>query len=399
MDVRKWNFIKRRKRYFSIHLETPPRKKKTTPNMSKIQSLFIAEMKRRGLTSFIRDIAVEIVTFTSDRRAPGIAAWAKNLIDIMHKVEYLNDPDDRHFLPFVDDRQIRYLFVKYVFTEGESSSFVRVRPFSSFVSDVHFLGRKEDHDEDFDFLDNKEDYGDLVRNKAAYVELFSERAYDAMHSMSLERMQRGFGRTISISPVFIRTCFPKRTQAAAELNSVYNDWTETLLSASIAVKLPGLPSGPNGSGATVAQKKAFKEEVRERLAIYVKKYTILKRVQFPAIVSVIYRPSKSDTAKDVDNVMLEYLIPSFNEIFVPPASPFRLKQYEVDGEKRLPVLEKEMVGNAIGYEVLRIPPKASKKEPGEVHLGFRLDYRESLMDKCDEVIDDYLNSDDGHNRW
>ena len=48
------------------------------------------------------DIVVEIVSYTGDKKSPGVDKWAKNIIDIMHKTEYLSNPSDAH--PLCQDR-------------------------------------------------------------------------------------------------------------------------------------------------------------------------------------------------------------------------------------------------------------------------------------------------------
>ena len=394
MDVRKLNIIKRRKKYLSIRLSAPPRQKKTTPNKSEIQRQFIEEMKRRAMPTLTNDIAVQIIVYTSDRRAPSATALAKNLIDIMHKEEYLLSAEEKQFLPFKDDKQIKYLFVMYLFVEGDSATYIKVRPFSAFISDVHFL-KEDDNLDSLDGLSESEYYRDLIANRDKYIELFSEKAYGTMISMSLERIQRDFGNAISITPHFLTTCFPKRGRFSTHFASVFGDWTELLLSSTIRLKLPGIPSGPKGQDATADQKKKYKKKTRECLKEYLDKFSILAELQYPIIVSVIYRPSKLQKEKDVDNIMLDYLVPAFNEVFAPPASIFRLKEYEHDGTKHVPVLAKEMYGKAIGFEIVQIPRMKKRHEPGEVYLGFRLDdIGDSLIDLCDRQIDEFLDSED-----
>lgn len=395
MDVRKLNIIKRRKQYLSIWLSVPPRQKKTTPNKGEIQQQFITEMKRRAMPTLINDIAAQIIVYTSDRRAPSATALAKNLIDIMHKEEYLLSAEEKQFLPFKDDKQIKYLFVKYVFIEGDSDTHIKIRPFSSFISDVYFL-KEDDNLDTLDGLSESEYYRNLKANRDKYIELLSEKGYDAMISMTLERIQRDFGSTISITPDFLKTCFPKRGRFSTHFASVFEDWTELLLSSPIRLKLPGIPSGSEGQGATCDQKRKYKKKIRQCLKEYLEKFSILAELQYPIIVSVIYRPSKLQKEKDVDNIMLDYLVPAFNEVFAPPASIFRLKEYEHDGNKHVHILAREMDGQAIGFEIVQIPRMKKRHEPGEVYVGFRLDgIGDSLIDLCDRQIVAFLETDGG----
>ena len=106
MNPNHLNIIKRRKKYISLHLDCDIRSKAQTNNKTEIQRNIIEQMKLFKKTTLVKDIAVQIITYTTDKRSPGIDKWIKNIIDILHKTEYLENTADKIFLPFIDDKQI-----------------------------------------------------------------------------------------------------------------------------------------------------------------------------------------------------------------------------------------------------------------------------------------------------
>ena len=213
-----------------------------------------------------------------------------------------------------------------------------------------------------------------------------------MLKTSLETEQRQFGDLISINSHFIRTCFPKRSKFSKYLKSIYQDWAEALLKTPIKLKLPGLPK--NGSEDKEIAKK-YKEQIRIELTNYINKYSIMKNLQGPIILSVIYRPAKKKIEKDIDNILLEYIMPVANDILNPPASLYRITEFEdyITNKTISAPLAKDKNGISIGYEILRVP-QFTKNENGEIYLTFRLSsYEDSIIDDAKKTIDEYLEED------
>lgn len=93
MNPNHLNIIKRRKKYISLHLDCDIRSKAKTNNKAEIQQKIIEQMKLFGKKSLLKDISVQIITYTTHKRSPGIDKWIKNIIDILHKTDYLSNSD------------------------------------------------------------------------------------------------------------------------------------------------------------------------------------------------------------------------------------------------------------------------------------------------------------------
>ena len=385
------NIIKRRKKYIRLHLDCDIRSKAQTNNKVEIQQNIIEQMKLFKKTTLRQDIAVQIITYTTDKRSPGIDKWTKNIIDILHKTEYLENSADKIFLPFNDDKQIKYLFVQYIYVGKSSSTHINILPFSGFISDLHKAEEINGNKRNYSF-EHESNYSDLIANKSRYLSFFSEEAYNSMLKISLEKGQRQFGNLISINSHFIRTCFPKRNKFSKSLKSIYQDLAELLLKTPIKLKLSGLPK--NGSDDKEIAKK-YKEQIRIELTNYINKYSIMKKLQGPIILSVIYRPAKKKIEKDIDNILLEYIMPVANDILNPPASLYRIREYEdfITKKTIFSPLAKDKNGISIGYEILRVPQFNDNKN-GEIYLTFRLSsYEDSIIDNAQRAIDGYLKEE------
>lgn len=391
MNPNHLNIIKRRKKYISLHLDCDIRSKAQTRNKTEIQRKIIEQMKLFQKTTLVKEIAVQIITYTTDKRSPGIDKWIKNIIDILHKTEYLENIEDRTFLPFVDDKQIKYLFVQYIYAGESSNTHIDILPFSGFISDLHksyeIEGNRRDCSYEYD-----SSYSDLIANKDKYMSYLSEEAYNSMLITNLETEQRQFGNLISINSHFIRTCFPKRGKFTKYLKTIHYDWAEALLKTPIKLKLPGLPR--NGSEDKKIANK-YKEQIRNELSNYISKYSIMKNLQAPIILSVIYRPAKKKIEKDIDNILLEYIMPIANDILNPPASLYRITEYRdfTSTEIVSAPLSKDKNGISIGYEILRVP-QFNDNENGEIFLALRLSsFEDTIIDNAQKIIDEYLEED------
>jgi len=173
------NIIKRRKKYIRLHLDCDIRSKAQTNNKAEIQQNIIEQMKLFKKTTLSQDIAVQIITYTTDKRSPEIDKWIKNIIDILHKTEYLENSADKIFLPFNDDKQIKYLFVQYIYVGKSSSTHIDILPFSGFISDLHKAEEINDNKRNYSF-EHESNYSDLIANKSRYLSFLSEEAYNSM---------------------------------------------------------------------------------------------------------------------------------------------------------------------------------------------------------------------------
>lgn len=368
----------------------PESKNSMGKNQVEIQKIIIDQMKERNFRKIQSKIAIEVIAYSSEQNPPRIERFVKNLLDLMHKKEILEDIDDADFLPFEEDRDIKYLSVRYIFLPGKSQTVIRIRPFSSFISDLHFIDTEieEDESDKDDFISIKEHYEDLIKNKEKYIKLLSKEAYESMLDLATIDMQKSLSSNMAISPFILRLIYPKKGTKSAFIKDIYKEWADSL-NFPIRIKLPELPTQKNTS-------KAYKADAKNQLSSYVNKRPIFKNLKAPAIATVFYSPSagKKGFYKDLDNIMLEYILPIFNDIFTPPLSLLNLHMRENDEFSK--AIPKSLNGSAMGYVIIELPKKYSEQRKGFLSVGFEvvdLD-REGLIQSIDKKIESYIENNE-----
>ena len=93
--------------------------------------------------------------------------------------------------------------------------------------------------------------------------------------------------------------------------------------------------------------------------------------------------------KDIDNILLDYIVPVINQIMHPPITIGGIKEYEdFDGIKKKPVLINDKSGQIVGYEILKLKKNFSKT--GYLTIGFKQSIiNESIISNCYEQLGDY----------
>ena len=384
------NLKRKRNKYLSFVLEIDPKSKKATKNKSGIQKILIDQMQGIGKQRINGKVAIEITAYTSTKNPPQIEKFVKNLIDIMHKKELLADKNTESLLPFDDDKLIKFLSAKYVFIDGPSTILVKVWPFSSFISDINFI------DSEIGFEENDyENYAELVRQyndyfdqKEHYLKIMSSEAYDCMLKLSLHDLQKSFTQTISLTPRVITFIYPKRTRFASLFEDTTRQWAEMLIKVPVRLQLPGIPIDDK---TDEEYKTSYKASIKTQMEAYLDRYKVLQDLQSPIIVSVFYCPPTKLKShyKDIDNIMLEYVVPGINQVFLPPITLFNL-----DPGRFKTVAPKSLHGSAIGYEIIELPHKFDDSGTGYIALGFKMDTGDtSTMEYVDRTISRYLSSD------
>jgi hypothetical protein len=111
----------------------------------------------------------------------------------------------------------------------------------------------------------------------------------------------------------------------------------------------------------------------------------------PMVVSVIYKPAKG-IEKDIDNLLLEYIMPVVNETIKPPASMFGAYLSELKGDPDYNPLLKNLDGVAVGYEILKLPSRFDESNQGQIYISFKqFNLENSLIETVQDEIDDLLN--------
>lgn len=390
LNMKTLTLMRKQKKYIDLFLDIAPESKKSMGrNQAEIQKMIIAQMKERHFRKIESKIAIEIIAYTSERSPPRIERFVKNLLDLMHKKEILEDANDSEFLPFKEDRDIKFLSVRYIFLPGKSQTFVHIRPFSCFIGDLHFINAEieEDESDRDDPISIKEHHEDLMNHKEDYIELLSEKAYESMLDLSMLDMQKDLSSYMAVSPFMVRLIYPKKGTKPAFIRDTYREWAEELLDFPIRIRLPELPTEQNTS-------KAYRAEVKSQLSSYLGKRPVLENLKAPAIVTVFYSPpyGKRGFYKDIDNIVLEYILPTFNDIFAPPISLLNLNMGKKDGAST--AIPKSLNGSAIGYVILELPKKYSKQRGGFLSVGFEVvdSDREGLIQSIDRKLKSYMRN-------
>lgn len=121
LNLKILNLKKRGKKNINLFLDIAPESKESMgKDQVEIQKMIIRQMKEMHFQKIRSKIALEVTAYCSARTPPRIERFIKNLLDLMHKKEILEDMADADFLPFEEDRDIKYLSVRYVFLPGKS---------------------------------------------------------------------------------------------------------------------------------------------------------------------------------------------------------------------------------------------------------------------------------------
>jgi len=382
------NLKKRERRNIDLFLDIVPESKKAMgKNQVEIQKMITKQMKERNFQKIRSKIAMEVTVYSTAKTPPRIERFTKNLLDIMHKKEILEDATDADFLPFEEDRDIKYLSVRYIFLPGKSHTVIRIRPFSSFISNLHFIFAEinDDESDKDDFLSIKNHYEDLIKNKIKYAKAFTKEAYESMIDLAMLDVQKSLTSNMAITSFILRLIYPKKGTKPAFVKDTYKEWADMLMAFPIRIRLPEIPTLENTS-------KAYKAEIAKQLSSYLEKNPIFKNLKAPTIATVFYSPplGKKRFFKDVDNIMLEYVLPTFNDTFIPPLSLLSLHMRKND--KYSQAVPKSLNGSAMGYVIIELPKKYSENQKGFLSVGFEvidLD-KQGLIQSVDKRIESYM---------
>lgn len=386
---------KRRKKYYTIFLDTEPKSKKATKNKSELQKKIIDQMRNRNWRCIKSKVAIEIVAYTKQKNPPQIQTFVKNILDIMYKKELLQNNKDNIYLPFEDDKLIKYIRSEYKFLNTKPKIYIKVRPLKSFISDIHFVNTELEskYQEELNTKNQTIEYRGLIDDEEGFRKFLTKEAYESLIKMNKLDTQKNLSERISITPNIISLIYPKNNKIPKNIKKIYRDWSAMLLDMPNRIHLPGIPLKENGEKA---YKKKYKEELKKRMRKYLENNPIFNNLQSPIIITAFYMPPKikKKNYKDLDNIMLEYIMPTMNEIFQPPISLFNLVSEEINNKKinnHLFSVPKSLEGSAIGYEIIELPYNFSKSDTCSIIIGFKIETtRKSLMSLTDEKIDKYI---------
>lgn len=394
-NIKLLNLKRKRKKYRTLILDIEPKSKKATRNKSELQNIIIEKLRTRNWKCIESKVAIEITSYTNQKNPPQIEKFVKNIIDIMHKKEILKNKKDEIYLPFKDDKFIKYLRAKYVFLKGKSKTYIKIRPFNSFISDIHFVDTELglNYHAGKNTSDNWSEYRELIDKKEEYLKVLSKEAYDSMIKMKTLDLQKDICDGISITPEIIGLLYPRQGKYAKNFKEIYRNWASMLLDVPIRIHLPGIPLSEDEEED---YKPKYREVLKKQMRKYLANHPIFNKFQAPILITAFYMPPKRKKKdyKDIDNIMLEYIMPAMNEIFRPPISFFNLVTEDRRGKKindRSISNPKSLNGSAIGYEIIELPFNFSNSDTGFIKIGFKIEIVESsVMGYIDEEIDKYM---------
>jgi hypothetical protein len=398
INIKLLNIIKRKSKYVDFFLDIEPRSKKVSKNKSDLQNLFIEKMKARGLQKIKGEVAIEITVYTKEKTPPQIERVVKNICDLIHnKNKTLKNQADEIYLPIEDDKYIKYLRAKYVFLDVTSQIHLKIRPFSSFTSDINFVGEEigVKYRENSNISnDNWNEYKELINNKDKIIKMLSEEAYNAMLKLKILDLQKELCNLMSITPEIISLIYPKKSKYINKIKDIYKSWASMNLDTPIIIHLPGIPLK---NGEEKDYKNRYKENIKKQMVQYLERNPIFDKFQSPILISTFYLPpkKKKKNYKDIDNIMLEYIMPAMNKVFRPPISLFNIGMEDRSSnevrEKSI-TIPKSLNGSAIGYEVIELPHNFANTDTGFLKIGFKIeDVESSIMEYIDDQIDKYMS--------
>jgi hypothetical protein len=370
------HLIKKKKKYIHLVLKITPQSKRATHDKTIIQEQIIEQMKQRRFEQTKGHIAIEVNIYASKRNMPNIEKQIKNLLDLLHKEEYLKNKADTIYLPFDDDRNIKYLGARYCFVDIEPVIHIYIRPFLSFISDIRFANKLIENE--FEYDNGWEGYVELMNAKQGFIETLGEDGFENLRRMSLSRVQSEISKNTSISSLLIANLYPANDGYKKYFGDMAISTRFLLLKQPLRIQLNGIPVKESKA---IDYKKEFKEAIKLEIQRYREKHPVMNEMQSPLVISVFYQSpkTKQEDYKDLDNIMLEYVAPAINQVYHPPVA-----------NSQAPHL-KTMDGNAIGYEIIEVPRRREDDSDGFIAIGLRIEqYSEGLMSISDSAIDKYM---------
>ncbi len=402
--------LKREMKIVYLDIKQEPKSKKGISNQEKL--FFRQEVKRQlkamNRRPFRGDIILEIAFYTTQNNPPALHTLSKNYLDLLHKP--MPEIDNYKGILFKDDSQIKILISYYHLDDfGKQKPHIMIRAYnlSKFYEDIeladriinnkfddsdYFLRSKfKDYSEEDLELDEDSDYfaeiKDLNNRKDFYINNFGEQSYYFQKYLLIQRMQERYLRQNKLELFELISIFEsnfsfyKKYANDIKFKEIW-DTNRKILLASNFLELGNIP-------LRKGEKSIFKENLKNKLRIFKKKYKILFPLLQPISVIIIFLPPKYNIP-DLDN-LARYIVPFVNEILEPPAS-FQL----IYDEKHLGKLFKKNVGlvqrfpqNSIAsYQFISIPRKENDPNNGEIKFIIT----DGLYDKSNiwKIINDLI---------
>ena len=402
---------RKRRRLLFAPMALEPRSKNS---MSETEAEAFQRAVLETLTTFKRryfrsDVAAEFDFSPTANSPPTIHNLPKNYLDL------LGSPKEslcttRKRLVLNDDRQVRYLAVKYhvlprpsepdgnadegtLLRDGGPAPgiWLKMAPFANLVEDTALLRRLEDGDltgrgsrywtdaedaweevcreEERDkWLDADaiERLRDIERERKSWVTQFGEQAYQAWHQMRLIDVQKHLLRAFSASTrSFVQLLSPHCMSMSAELADIHAMSRDMMISPPLTLDL-------HHSDLRKGESKKFRRLVREAIESFERRFAHLIPLVTQVGLTILYQPPANGPGIDLDN-LARRIVPFFNEIMRPPSN--HLFTLDLDRIPRSDIAEslaeareslKGMPKHSVThYQVIQLP-----RLEGDCHHGF-----------------------------
>lgn len=380
-----------------------------------LQNDILNQMKKMGRYAFRGDIAVEISIYPTSKTPPHIHTISKRLIDIFWR-PVLESSIKRKGLIFADDKQIAYLSIKYnLGTSIDHKGFTAsITPFGNFLQDITLAedilrgnyGEPPDSiNEDVQDDNINNDYYDILENKDKYIRNLGQKTYDSMLLMAKHFSQKQFLENCKLRIMDIYLLYAsvgriKHYGNSADVKELFRKMSESLAhwipNIPIRMKLPRIPINNH-------ETKEYRKLIYEAFVAYKQKFKLLDPLYIPVALEVIYKPplKSINFIKDLDNIMRDFIIPIFHDIYKPPPTFMhaidltKIHNNDLKGKYALFLKDfpKSVPYSVSRYEIFKIDRHENDEDDGFLCIGITHGSY-SLWNRVDKAINEWQNDMD-----
>lgn len=416
-------YRRQRKKFLVKPIKLEPRSKKAISDDDKLafQHTILADLEGFRKRYFRAPVAVDFDFFPTENDPPAAYTMAKNYLDLLqHPIQELKTRRKR--LLIEDDRQVRYLAVKYHIHQdrSEPNIWLKVAPYSNLVEDLSLLhkvqsgeiqensgGRLPFHRDSVSWNElTKEEVSNTAndsaldnlreheRDKELWVAKFGHDIYEASRQMLLADVQNDLIESLALSPSdLLHLLAPSFLDLPLPSEDIYAVSRDNLLSPPLAIDL-------HHSDLEEGQSAVFKELVKQAITGFRKRLPLLFPLQVQVGVTILFQPPR-DGGIDLDN-LARRIIHFVNQELQPPSNLLlnfdlskigdnKMKSWFVEKRQHLKRMPKYSVRH---YQVVQLSRLTNdlehgfvrlKLEPGR-HFSTLWTKIEGLADKWQEVV-------------
>jgi len=411
---------RRQKKTFLLEpINMEPKSKKAISGGEKyaFQEAILKALKRWNKRYFKAPVALEIDLFPTANDPPAIHTIPKNYLDLLQiPIRSLNTRRKRLLLE--DDRQIRYLAVKYHISgkSGLPSIRLKVAPYTNLLEDASLLdkalsgdipdnsaglSRRHSHSEEWAkrFKDEEEgassdairELRDMEKDKTLWVSKFSEDVYEAVREMHLLDAQKELLGALSLSLRQFLSLISPSSNDPTEIQGIYAAMRDTMLNPPLAIDL-------KHSDLKEGESAAFKEAVKQALDDFKRRANLLMPLKVKVGVTILYQAPHVGGI-DLDN-LARRIIPFVHEQLQPPSDNIftvdvtkirdaKLKRWFTERRERLRRMPKYSVTH---YQIVQLPRLKGDKKHGFVRLMFGPgDRTSSLWSQLEDAVRSWMD--------